>query len=322
MMALVIVAGLTCKLLSPAPQAPTGKLVDVGGTNLHVVASGTKDHRPTVVIEAGAGLPTDYFHWIDRQLRDSLRVIRYDRAGLGHSDEVSTPRDPETIATELHTLLQRSGESPPYILMGHSMGGPYIRVFGQLYPDEVAAMFFLDATHHDQVAQFGAPEESAMIFKVYIALTRVQVWAADLGIYMLYEKLMGNPYGAKGLPDEINDRVKDLLANGKSFRAYRAEMKNYHSTLERSGQASDFGDMPIRSFHAIKDHESSEKSAVSVEEKGYLDFEDLSTNGQRIDIVGDHTSIFTKEENAQIISNEVLRVVRELREHLSDVQKN
>lgn len=145
-LALIIVIGLILRVFTPKSK-PTGKLIDVGGFNLHTIASGEKSRKPTIVIENGAGLTTEYYHWLDVGLRDSLRVIRYDRAGMGHSDELSTPRTPETIAKELHTLLEKSGESPPYIMVAHSLGGPYIRVFSEMYPEEVEGMFFLDATN-------------------------------------------------------------------------------------------------------------------------------------------------------------------------------
>lgn len=304
---LIIITGLTLRVFAPKGK-PKGKLVDVGGFNLHIVASGEKSQKPTIVIENGAGLPTEYYHWLDVGLKDSLRVIRYDRAGMGHSDELSTPRTTETIAKELHTLLEKSGESPPYIMVGHSLGGPYVRVFSQMYPDEVDAMVFLDATHHERVERFGAPKKSSFKFKLYRGITEIQALAGDLGIFILYEKFFGNPYKGVGLPDEINKQAKGYLSNGKSFRAYKEEMKNFHSILKRSGKASDFGNIPVRSFVAVKKKSNQNKK----QKKDYLDFEDLSKNGKRIEIVGSHTSIFTKKENAKIVCDEILNVTNEL----------
>jgi len=72
-------------------------------------------------------MATEYYHWLSEGLKDSMRVIRYDRTGIGYSEASNTPRTPETIAHELHQLLEEAGESPPYIMAGHSLGGPYIR---------------------------------------------------------------------------------------------------------------------------------------------------------------------------------------------------
>lgn len=311
-LALIILTGLVLRMFAPPLNKPPGQLVDIGGFNLHIVASGEKNQKPTVVIENGAGLPTEYYHWLDKGLKDSLRVIRYDRAGMGHSDKLTTSRDAKTIAQELHTLLEKSGESPPYIMVGHSLGGPFIRVFSQMYPKEVASMFFLDATHHDQVKIFGAPEKSSFKFKLYRGLTEVQSIAGDLGIFILYEKIFGNPYKGVGLPHEINEQVKQYLSNGNSFRAYKEEMKNFHSILKRSGETNDFGDIPIRSYTAIKEKDNHKLQEKSNQKKDYLDFEDLSSNGKHIGIIGNHTTIFTKEENAKIICDEILNVANKL----------
>jgi pimeloyl-ACP methyl ester carboxylesterase len=66
------------------------------------------------------------------------------------------PRSSLQIARELKQLLQAAGEKGPYILVGHSMGGYDIRVYTGLYPDDVAGMVLVDASHEDQYLR--APE--------------------------------------------------------------------------------------------------------------------------------------------------------------------
>lgn len=60
------------------------------------------------------------------------------------------------IAHELKQLLQASGEKGPYVLVGHSMGGYDIRVYTSQYPNDVAGMVLVDASHEDQ--DLRAPE--------------------------------------------------------------------------------------------------------------------------------------------------------------------
>ncbi len=67
------------------------------------------------------------------------RVCSYDRAGYGSSDPGPMPRTSAQIAEDLHTLLQKAGERPPYLLVGHSFGGYHVRVFYGKYPDQVAS---------------------------------------------------------------------------------------------------------------------------------------------------------------------------------------
>lgn len=312
LLVLIILAGLSFRILGPDAHQPPGQLVEVGDNTLHIHSSGEKSQAPTVVIEGGGGLPSEFYHWLDAGLHDSLRVVRYDRAGLGHSAECMTPRDPETIAGELHQLLTKAGESPPYIMMGHSLGGPYIRVFAELFPDEVDGLFFLDATHPDHVERHNAPKKSSFIYKAYMVSIGAEAVLADLGILSLFDLLFGTPYFGEGLPDENNSRIKDFLKDGKSFRTFQQEMEQYYSILSRSAEADDFGTMPIRVFTASSIYARTRPETES--EKQYLEYADLSTNGEHIQIKGNHVTIFSKRENAQIICEEVLQVVRELEE--------
>jgi pimeloyl-ACP methyl ester carboxylesterase len=79
-----------------------------------------------------------------------MRVIRYDREGKWFSESSKDSITSEFYARQLHELLEKSGEKPPYILVGHSMGGPYIRIFRDLYPNEVKGLIFLDSSHPEQ----------------------------------------------------------------------------------------------------------------------------------------------------------------------------
>ena len=254
LLALIVIAGLVVRIFSPKPHKPLGKLVSIGDFKLHINATGEKSHKPTLVIEGGSGTATEYYHWLSEGLKDSMRVVRYDRAGIGYSDECITPRDPETIAHELHQLLEKAGESPPYIMAGHSLGGPYIRVFTELYPGEVEAMFLLDATHPKRVERITSiPKESSWRHKLFMGTQRVQPILADMGILMLYDLMFGPSFGREmeGIPDEMNSRSVDFLINGKYARAVVEEMAYYYSCLERAGRVTDFGELPIRVFTPV-----------------------------------------------------------------------
>lgn len=320
LLVLIILVGLAFRLFGPKPHQPMGELVDIGGFKLHINAAGEKGNQPTLLIEGGLGLPSEHYHWLSEGLKDSLRVVRYDRAGIGYSELSDTARDPETVARELHTLLERAGESPPYILAGHSFGGPYIRVFAQLYPDEVVAMIFMDATHPERVERFDLPKASSAKFKQYLWILHAQAVLGDLGILGLYDRSTGPILAGEGLPDEINRRMLDFSLDGKFVRAYTKEMKSYHSGLKRSGEASDFGTLPIRVFAAIERYKDAylrakgtdpEQRQVEVV-KMHQEFADLSTNGKLILIEANHNSIYTKKENADMICKEIIQLFRGL----------
>jgi pimeloyl-ACP methyl ester carboxylesterase len=74
----------------------------------------------------------------------------FDRPGLGWSDDGPDPRSSGMAATELHTLLDRSGEKGPYVLVAHSMAGYDTRIFASKYMGAVSGVLLLDVAHPDQ----------------------------------------------------------------------------------------------------------------------------------------------------------------------------
>lgn len=310
---LIILAGLCLRLFGPKPQPP-GKLVDIGGFKLHINSTGEKSNKPTLVIEAGAGLPGGHYYWLSEGLKDSMRVVRYDRAGIGYSDLSNTPRDPKTIGRELHTLLEKAGESPPYILAGHSFGGLFIRVFTELYPDEVVAMVFLDSSHPDQRERLNLPPHRDIIW----ILNTVAV-LGDLGVLSLADRTIGPLLPGMGLPEEITDSFLDYSANGKYIRGLIQEEEWEHTVYNQSRETSKFGSLPIRVFTAtIRHKEGLQKHGIDPEQyqaefvKMHGEIVDLSTDGQQMLINGHHNSIYTKKENADIICKEIIQLLEEL----------
>lgn len=117
---------------------------------------------PAVVFEAGLGDSSESWEPVLARVADWTRVVAYDRAGLGQSPPASAPRSARQIAQELHQALGKTEIAPPYVLVGHSAGGFYVRVFASLYPDEVAALVLVDPTHEDffqKVAAVQSPSE-------------------------------------------------------------------------------------------------------------------------------------------------------------------
>jgi len=122
---------------------PPGRMVDLGTHRLHLYETGSG--TPTVLLEAG--LMSTVLSWMELQqeLAKSLRVVSYDRAGLGWSELGPMPRTADRIVDDLHLALDKAGIAPPYVLVGHSFGGLTMPLFAARYPDEVAGMVLIDA---------------------------------------------------------------------------------------------------------------------------------------------------------------------------------
>ncbi len=127
---------------------PPGGLVDVGGHSLHINCVG--EGSSTVILESGSGATSVDWANIQPEVANTTRVCAYDRAGSGWSETGPGPGDPQQIAGELHTLLGNAGIDGPYVLVGHSFGGLYVRMYAELYPNEVEGMVLVDSSHPEQ----------------------------------------------------------------------------------------------------------------------------------------------------------------------------
>jgi len=120
----------------------------VGGFRLHLNCTGKGS--PVVVVETG--LDEFSFDWNQVQARvsDTTRICTYDRAGYAWSEPGPAPRTYAQLNLELHELLKRAKEKGPFVLVGHSFGGPVVREFARRYPKLVAGMVLVDTVHEDQ----------------------------------------------------------------------------------------------------------------------------------------------------------------------------
>jgi pimeloyl-ACP methyl ester carboxylesterase len=148
--ALLFAAVLSATALAqtnPAPPFPApGRLVDVGGWQLHLNCTGQDGgSQPTVILEAGIGDFSVEWSLVQPGVAKSARVCSYDRAGDGWSDLGPYPRTMHQLVYELHVLLVKAGVRPPFVVVGHSYGGWLVRLYAYTYPSEVAGMVLIDA---------------------------------------------------------------------------------------------------------------------------------------------------------------------------------
>jgi pimeloyl-ACP methyl ester carboxylesterase len=128
---------------------PLGKLVDLGGWHLHLYGEGTDKKGPIVILEAGVG---DFsFDWslVQPEVAKFARVYSYDRAGYAWSEMGPKPHTMHQDVYNLHTLLQKANVPAPYILVGASHGALLVRIFAELYPEEVAGIVLVDGGYED-----------------------------------------------------------------------------------------------------------------------------------------------------------------------------
>lgn len=129
----------------PAP----GRLIDIGGRRLHLHCSGSG--APTVILEAGASSFAIDWALVQPDVAERQRVCSYDRTGSGWSDAAVLVETPARVVADLHALLTAAGERPPYVLVGASMGGLYVRLYQLDHPADVAGLVLVDPVTEDRL---------------------------------------------------------------------------------------------------------------------------------------------------------------------------
>ena len=146
------------------PNSPSNeqtRYVDIGGYKLAMRVAGSGN--PTVVLEAGSSESLEAWNDVFSEIARFTRVVAYDRAGLGTSEIGPEPRSFTRYATELHTMLHRAGISPPYVLVGQSLGAANLRAFAHLFHDEVAGLVFVDPFNEQIFRSISAKEKEEAI---------------------------------------------------------------------------------------------------------------------------------------------------------------
>lgn len=112
----------------------------------------------TVVFEAGLGDTREVWHSVQGAVADHCAgTVSYTRDGYGEGGRrAAGERDAAHIVSELRVRLQDAGRAPPYVLVGHSLGGLYMQYFARRYPDEVRGLVLVDSMHGRQLERVEA----------------------------------------------------------------------------------------------------------------------------------------------------------------------
>ncbi|HEV7655559.1 MAG TPA: alpha/beta hydrolase [Mycobacteriales bacterium] len=205
-----------------AANAMPGLSYDVGGHRLHLNCSGSGG--PTVVLENGLGETSPLWSRITETVGNDTRVCAHDRAGQGWSGDAPRPQDARQIAADLHTLLGRAHESGPYVLVGHSTGGPYALTYAAQYPTEVAGMVLLDSASPDQ---FTVLPDSPGQYATSRRLTALAPSLARLGVAHLLPS-------SSGLPAREAAQVRAFATTARGLRSIRDEFFVYPAVFEQA----------------------------------------------------------------------------------------
>ncbi|NGO06517.1 alpha/beta fold hydrolase [Streptomyces sp. HC44] len=175
---IVVAAGAayyaTAKRRQRLRRSAPGELIRVRGRDTHVLTSGPKGNGPTVVFENGLASPSTEWGWVLNSLGPDTPYLAYDRSGTGWSATAREPQDAQAVSEHLLALLTELGLKPPYVLVGHSIGGLLIRSFARRNPELTGGLVFLDATHPEQFRRSLHQRESLPWIKQRMIAARLQ----------------------------------------------------------------------------------------------------------------------------------------------------
>lgn len=134
-------------VLAGSIQTDFGQRMNVAGRKMRVRIEGQGE--PTVILENFGPAPLDIWTRVQPRVAQFTRVMAYDHAGYWGSDVGPKPRDAWQVVADLHATLQQAGVSPPYVLVGYSFGGPYVRVFARAHAAEVAGLVLVDPSQEE-----------------------------------------------------------------------------------------------------------------------------------------------------------------------------
>jgi pimeloyl-ACP methyl ester carboxylesterase len=238
---LATIVGVVYEITSRSRAArefpPQGKLVDIGGRRIQLDCRGTGS--PTVIFESGLDI-NGSLSWsaVHDEIAKTTRACAYSRAGIMWSDPNDGPQNAKTIAEDLHATLVKAAEQGPFVLVGHSLGGPYIMTYTKYFGTDVAGLVFVDASHPDQVRRFKAvtsytPSDMIMLIKAGVAFA----WTGAVRMV---------PLATQGVPHQPPRAVQAMAAYAPtSLGSLLKEFESGDQTLAEAGTFRQLGNRPL-----------------------------------------------------------------------------
>lgn len=285
---------------------PPGDFADIGTHKLHYLKQG--EGGPTVVFESGFDMG-GHLPWykVQSEVSNHTTTLSYDREGVMWSEESGQPRSCEQMAKDLAALLTSINAPKPYILVGHSLAGLPLKSFVSLFPEDVAGVVFVDASHSEQMKRIPQDIQDKMQLPPTVVLNVMN----HLGILRF---LYADQAYASTKPEEPINQHKAAMIHKLS--GVHAELAAIDALFEDSSRVTTFGDTPLVVLSA-KDPQR--YSAVLGEDMGLrlakvwddmqVDLLDLSSQSSHV--MDEQSGHYLQLENPELVWNAILNLLRE-----------
>lgn len=294
--------------------SPPGKSIDINGNSLHYQVMGKGN--PTVVVDSGQGGTHLDWQLVQPEVAKFTQIVTYDRPGYGWSDLSTEPRTAQQVVDELRQLLHKTGIKPPYILVGMSLSGLFVRLFACQYPGEVAGMILVDVAHERMYERI--PQEIVKLNQQvdWLAIHVLPI-AARIGLFRWLVKFDLLPLAGglfKKLPNAMKASAKAVYSQTKFWQAFGQESAAFQVSLKQIEQArstKSFPDIPLVVLSSGKPDFGGTRELLQTMQELHSDLAKQSSQG--IQIVAQNSGHAIQLDEPELVIDAIREVVEKVR---------
>ncbi len=242
LLVIMIVAGFGYQWFSAradrANFPPPGELYVVDGLNIHLDCRG--QGVPAVLLEAGLTFGSTSWGIVHDALAQQTRVCAYDRPGIDWSEQTSNPLSAERVADRLHKLIELANLDGPFILLGMSAGGVFVREYYARYPQRVVGMVLVDSSHEQQGTRLPSMGGTSELSST-LALCS---WVQPLGIVRALG-IMDGLLDRYQLPEKQQRLLTANINQNHTCAAMLRESEGFNREVFDSKPPASLGDLPL-----------------------------------------------------------------------------
>lgn len=307
-----IIYQVVSQVIDGSRYPPQGKLVDIGGFCLHLncVGNGT----PTVIMDAGGGASSITWGLVPSEIAKFTRVCTYDRAGFGWSNpNLTKPRTSQQSVDELHLLLNKAEIEPPYILVGHSLGGANMRLYASQYPENVVGLVLVDSVHENQMTpeMWNSLEREFWLYLVLELATRFGVLRliGEMNLLPIIEDIKQEIKKYPQAVQALFDTYKSYYYHPHYWATYKSERANIKTSFEQLQAITSLGNLPLIVLSQGSKHPKMSDERFHYWASLQLELTKLSSNSQHI--IAENSGHLIPLEQPELVVSAVHQLMRE-----------
>ncbi|MEM9089799.1 MAG: alpha/beta hydrolase [Cyanobacteria bacterium P01_F01_bin.53] len=289
---------------------PQGQLIDIGGFRLHLNCMG--QGTPTVVMDAGGAAPAITWGLVPAEIAKFTRVCTYDRAGLGWSEpNPRISRTSQQSVDELRLLLTKAGIKPPYILVGHSLGGVNMRLYASQYPADVVGLVLVDSSHENQMTSemWKRVTMQSWLYQIFRIVSQVGVLRliGEMNLLPMLEDIKRDIQKYPLAVQALFDTFKSFCYRSCYWATASSELANIKKSFEDVQPVTSLGSLPL-----IVLSQGSKDSKVSDERRQrwaslQLDLTKLSSHSQHI--IAENSGHFVQLDQPELVVSALQQLI-------------